>query len=67
MTVHLSEDIKIKLNGHVQWVRNEDGRLEMGITFYDTPDHVQELILQHAFKIDRKKVINQWFKGWEGS
>ena len=67
MTVHLSETTSIKLNGHVQWVRHDDGALHMGVTFYETSDHVQELILQHAFEIDREKVVKQWFKGWEGS
>ena len=67
MTVHLSEAISIKLNGHVQWVRHNDGASHMGVTFYETPDHIQELILQHAFEIDREKVVKQWFKGWEDS
>ena len=67
LTVHLSESAWIKLNGHVQWVRNNNDMLHMGITFYETPDHAQDLILQHAFEIDREKVVKQWFKGWEGS
>jgi len=67
VTIELSEGTSIKLTGHILWVRSEDGQRQMGITFYDTPDDVQELILKYAFEIDKNKVINHWFKGWDGS
>jgi len=67
LTVYLTEETKIKLNGHVQWVRSHDDSLQMGVIFYDTPDHVQELILQHAFEVDREQMIKQWFKGWDSA
>jgi len=67
ITVELAERTKIKLNGYILWARNKDGQLHMGVTFYDTPDEVQDLILQHAFELDKEKVLKQWYKGWEDS
>ena len=67
ITVYLSEDTKIKLNGYVLWVGSDQGRVCMGVSFYDTPDAIQDLILQHAFKINKDQVLKQWYKGWDGS
>ena len=66
MTMQLSSGVKVDLNARILWVRSENGQLEMGGTFYDTPDEVQDTILQYAFKLDKDKVIKQWFKGWDG-
>ena len=65
MIVELAEGIKIKLNAYILWVKIEDNHSEMGVTFYDTPDDVQNLILQHAFELDRDGFLKQLYKGWE--
>jgi len=63
--VELAEGVKIKLNAHILWVKIENNQPQMGVTFYDTPDDVQNLILQHAFELDREKFLKQLYKGWE--
>ena len=63
--VELATGVKIKLNAHILWVKIESNHPQMGVTFYDTPDDVQNLILQHAFEVDREKFIKQLYKGWE--
>lgn len=67
MTMHLSSGVKVDLNARILWVRSENGQLELGGTFYDTPDEVQDTILQYAFELDKSKLIKQWYKGWDGS
>jgi len=67
ITIQITDDITVNLNGHILWVKNENGQPLMGVTFYNTPDSAQDTILQHAFEIDREKVLAQWFKGWDGS
>jgi hypothetical protein len=65
LIVELAEGVKIKLNAHILWVRIENNQPHMGVTFYDTPDDVQNVILQHAFEVDREKFLKQLYKGWE--
>ena len=67
LTIQLAKGTKIRLNGYIRWVKSNKTQREMGVTFYDTSDEIQDLILQHAFEVDKKKVINQWYKGWESS
>jgi len=67
LTIQLSKNTKIRVNAHILWVKVQNNQREMGVTFYDTPDDVQDSILQHAFEVDKKKVLDQWYKGWEGS
>jgi hypothetical protein len=65
VVVELAEGVKIKLNAHILWVRIKNNQPQMGVTFYNTPDDVQSLILQHAFEVDRDKFVKQLYKGWE--
>ena len=65
VTIELASGVKINLKAHVLWVRYENNQPSMGVTFYDTPDEVQNLILQHAFELDRDKFVQQLYKGWE--
>ena len=65
VTIELAEGVKIKLNAHILWVRIENNQPKMGVTFYNTPDDVQNLILKHAFELDREKFVKQLYKGWE--
>ena len=63
--VELTEGVKIKLNAHILWVKIENNHPQMGVTFYDTPDDVQNLILHHAFELNRDKFLKHLYKGWE--
>jgi hypothetical protein len=67
LTVQLSEGITIKLNGRILWVKSDIDQPEMGVSFYDTPDEIQDSILQHAFELDKGRVLKQWYKGWNDS
>ena len=63
--IELAEGVKINLNAHILWVRIENNQPQMGVTFYNTPDDVQDLILHHAFELDRDKFLKHLYKGWE--
>jgi hypothetical protein len=65
MTLQLNDITRVKLKGHILWVRIENNNPQMGVTFYDTPDEVQSLILQHAFETDKERLVKQWYKGWD--
>ena len=65
MVVELAEGVRVKLNAHILWVKIDHHAPEMGVSFYNTPDDVQNLILQHAFEVDRDKFLQQLYKGWE--
>lgn len=67
ITMQLSEGATIKLNARILWVKTGPDELAMGVAFYDTPDKVQDSILQHAFELDKDKVLKQWYKGWNDS
>lgn len=67
LTLQLNDVTRVKLKGHILWVKIENNQPQMGVTFYDTPDEVQNLILQHAFEVDKEQVVKQWYKGWEDS
>ena len=65
LTIELADEVKIKLKANVLWIKVENNQLSMGVTFYDTPDETQNVILQHAFELDRDKFVQQLYKGWE--
>jgi len=67
LTIQLSKTTRIRLNGHILWVKTNNNQREMGITFYNTPDDVMDSILQHAFELNKEKVLKQWYKGWDRS
>ncbi len=65
VVIDIAQGVKVKLNAHILWVKIENNQSQMGVTFYDTPDDVQNLILQHAYEVDREKFLEQLYKGWE--
>ncbi len=65
VNIELAEGIKVKLKASVLWVKFENDQPVMGLTFYDTPDETQSLILKHAFDLDRDKFVQHLYKGWE--
>ena len=65
MKIYLSEDIAVKVEGQIVW--NKPGSANenlVGVTFSNTSQEVQELILKHAFEIKKEDMIKYWFQGW---
>ena len=64
ISIELSKGNSFQLNAYILWVRMENNQNHMGITFYDTPDEFKDQILNHAFELDKEKVLKHWFKDW---
>lgn len=67
LTIYLSKDKYVTVQGRVVWCRLSDGKHDLGVDFFNVPDKTQELILDHAFELDNKKISRNWFKGWSDS
>lgn len=67
LTIRLSLTTEVVVNGRVIWQDQTRSPYPTGVAFYNTSGKAQETILQHAFEIDREKVLNQWFRGWDGA
>ena len=60
---------KVKIanvSGHVAWIRHFPKQNEAGISFDDTDEETQNMILEHAFSFQKEDVVNYWFNGWDG-
>ncbi len=66
LTVYLSESTTVDLHGTVVWSKNHNQDPEVGVSFYNTTEKAQKLILKYAFNLDKKKYVNNFYKGWEG-
>ncbi len=64
LTIYLSPRTQVDVQGTVVW-QGSCPPFETGIAFHDTPHGTQDIILEYAFEINRKKVTAYWFKGWE--
>ena len=65
MKIYLSDDTSVKVEGQVIWNKSVNGGENLvGVTFYNTSQTVQELILKHAFEIRKEDMIKYWFQGW---
>ena len=64
LTIFLSEDTHIELEGIILWVKKQEQGNEIGIQFSNTSQKAQSLILKFAFNLDREKYIQHLFKGW---
>lgn len=65
LTIYLSEGTMVKVQGNVVWVRPSTIENQLGINFREISDDAQELILQHAFEINKSEVLKHWFNGWD--
>lgn len=65
LTIYLSPAEGIEVSGRVVWQCTSLHENLTGVSFYDTSDAVQSRILQYAFEIDKEKIIQHWFSGWE--
>ena len=66
LNIHLSPKTTLDLRARVIWQKAEDLAYLTGIAFYETSDEAQQQILEHAFEFDRPKVLEHWYKGWDG-
>ena len=64
--IQLTPKTNIDLRGTVVWQKAEDLAYLTGIAFYEISEAAQEQILEHAFEFDRSKLLEHWYKGWEG-
>ena len=64
LTVFLSEETKVELLGKVVWIQFQEDKNLIGVNFFNTEKEAQDLILEHAFSLNRKKLIDHWYQGW---
>ena len=66
LVVYLTETKSIDLCGRVVWVqKTPDNEYWAGVQFYDISQQAQDLILEHAFELNRDVLVKHWFKGWD--
>lgn len=63
LTIYLDQAIPIEAQGEIMWIQNFSGKYLLGIRFIQIDESSQELILDHAFKIDKSKFVDHFFKG----
>lgn len=66
VVLFLTEADVIRLTGEIIWNKSFGKQDQMGISFSNISQKNQELILEHAFDVNRQQLINHWFKGWDG-
>ena len=66
LTIYLSEVTMVKVQGNIVWIKPAVNQNQIGINFHEISDQAQELILQHAFEINKAGVLKHWFDGWDG-
>ena len=67
MTVYLAEDVSVQVEGKVLWTKpQENDQYLVGVNFLETSKKIQDLILNHAFEINKKDLVRHWFEGWNG-
>lgn len=66
LNIHLSPKTTLDLRATVVWQKAEDMAYLTGVAFHETSDEAQGQILEHAFEFDRSKVLEHWYKGWDG-
>lgn len=67
LIIYLSGDSCIKVDGKITWITVNNGQKHIGITFNEMSQKDQEVLLEHAYEINRDKWTNHWFKGWDGN
>ncbi|MBF0484016.1 MAG: PilZ domain-containing protein [Candidatus Omnitrophica bacterium] len=68
LTIYLDDNTPVTVHGNIRWIKNSNrnrvNEKEIGISFYNTPESAQDLILQYAFELNERKLANYWFKDW---
>ncbi len=65
MALFLSDDLAVHVCGKVIWIRPFGERNLTGISFENVTGKVQELILKHAFDLQKEALSKHWFDGWD--
>ena len=65
LTIHLSDWESISLKGKVVWTHRRGLETKVGIDFIDVDQTAQEVILKHAFDLNRDVLQKYWFNGWD--
>ncbi len=66
LSIYLSPKTGIDLQATIIWQKAEDMAYLTGVAFYETSDEAQQQILEHAFQSERPKILEHWYKGWDG-
>ena len=64
LRIYLSDDIAVKVEGHVVWAHTSPDDRLLGITFENISREAQDLLLQYAYEIKKNDIIKHWFTGW---
>ncbi|MBF0384692.1 MAG: PilZ domain-containing protein [Candidatus Omnitrophica bacterium] len=67
LKVFLSEDQAFEVDGYVCWSKREKARYSTGVHFTNMTPENQELLLSFAFALDKKKLVEHWFRGWDST
>ena len=65
LIIYLSENVTVRLNAQVTWAKQCGNQNYAGVSFYNTSLQAQDLILEHAFDLDREQFVQHFFKGWD--
>ena len=66
LNIFLSPETGIDLRATVVWQKADDVAYLTGVAFYETSDEAQQQILERAFQLERPKILEHWYKGWDG-
>ncbi|MBI5150487.1 MAG: PilZ domain-containing protein [Candidatus Omnitrophica bacterium] len=66
LNINLSPKTAIDVRATVVWQKAGKMSYLTGIAFHDISEADQGQILEHAFEFDRSKLLEHWYKGWDG-
>lgn len=65
LTIYLSPDVTVTVNGHVAWSKNVDKDENLlGVEFDNVDNQVQNKILEHAFELGDDNLMRSWYKNF---
>lgn len=64
LTIFLNNHTTVEADGKIIWTKLLDEQVEIGVRFSAMSTENQEILLEHAFQIDKKRFLGQLFKGW---
>ena len=65
LTIFLSENKYVHVQGNIVWVKNSGREVQAGVAFYNTSPLAQDMLLEHAFELNRNELKERLFKGWD--
>lgn len=66
LKVFLTDQTSVDVKGEIVWVKALKKGYQAGVLFFSIGPAEQDLILEHAFEINREVLVKHWFNGWEG-